>query len=165
MKIKYLFLVISLWHFSLIFAGNINAHLKNGKPVNEGGVLLLNDTCIFKYNTPQSETEYNWIFKIDKADGSSYEANCATHGAPLGGDAYVNTIKNLGGDPTNPFVIFPEVKELYAKRAAELKEIMAKKYAAKSEWAKANPEKAAKLDLFFSGKAPEVNWAAIEQKA
>lgn len=52
MKIKYLFLVISLWHFSLIFAGNINAHLKNGKPVNEGGVLLLNDTCIFKYNTP-----------------------------------------------------------------------------------------------------------------
>ncbi|TWV04633.1 transketolase, partial [Bacteroidaceae bacterium HV4-6-C5C] len=23
-----------------------------------------------------------------KADGSSYEANCATHGAPLGGDAY-----------------------------------------------------------------------------
>ena len=26
-----------------------------------------------------------------KADGSSYEANCATHGAPLGGDAYVNT--------------------------------------------------------------------------
>lgn len=83
----------------------------------------------------------------------------------MGGDAYVNTIKNLGGDPTNPFVIFPEVKELYAKRAAELKEIMAKKYAAKSEWAKANPEKAAKLDLFFSGKAPEVNWAAIEQKA
>lgn len=41
-----------------------------------------------------------------KADGSSYEANCATHGAPLGGDAYVNTIKNLGGDPVNPFVIF-----------------------------------------------------------
>ena len=28
-----------------------------------------------------------------KADGSSYEANCATHGAPLGGDAYVNTIR------------------------------------------------------------------------
>ena len=100
-----------------------------------------------------------------KADGSSYEADCATHGAPLGGDAYVNTIKNLGGDPTNPFVIFPEVAELYAKRAAELKKIMAEKYAAKAAWAKANPEKAAKLEMFFSGKAPEVNWAAIEQKA
>ena len=100
-----------------------------------------------------------------KADGSSYEADCATHGAPLGGDAYINTIKNLGGDPTNPFVIFPEVAELYAKRTTELKKIMAEKYAAKAAWAKANPEKAAKLEMFFSGKAPEVNWAAIEQKA
>ena len=55
--------------------------------------------------------------------------------------------------------------ELYAKRATELKKIMAEKYAAKAAWAKANPEKAAKLEMFFSGKAPEVNWAAIEQKA
>ena len=100
-----------------------------------------------------------------KADGSSYEANCATHGAPLGGDAYVNTIKNLGGNPENPFTVFPEVAELYARRAAELKGIMAEKYAAKAAWAKANPEKAAKLELFFSGKAPEVDWTAIEQKA
>ena len=100
-----------------------------------------------------------------KADGSSYEANCATHGAPLGGDAYINTIKNLGGDPENPFVIFPEVQELYAKRAEELRKIVAERYAAKAEWAKANPELAAKLEQFFSGKAPKVNWAAIEQKA
>ena len=96
-----------------------------------------------------------------KADGS----NCATHGAPLGGDAYVNTIKNLNGDPANPFVIFPEVAELYAKRAEELKKIVAEKYAKKAAWAKANPELAAKLELFFSGKAPKVDWAAIEQKA
>lgn len=100
-----------------------------------------------------------------RADGSSYEADCATHGAPLGGDAYVNTIKNLGGNPESPFTIFPEVAELYAKRAEELKKIVADKYAAKAEWAKANPEKAAKLAEFFSGKAPKVNWDAIEQKA
>ncbi len=100
-----------------------------------------------------------------RADGSSYEADCATHGAPLGGDAYVNTIKNLGGNPETPFTIFPEVAELYAKRAEELKKIVADKYAAKAEWAKANPEKAAKLAEFFSGKAPKVNWDAIEQKA
>ncbi len=100
-----------------------------------------------------------------RADGSSYEACCATHGAPLGGDAYINTIKNLGGDPENPFVIFPEVKELYAKRAAELKEIVAKQYAIKAEWAKANPEKAAKLESFFSGEAPQVDWNAVQQKA
>ena len=77
----------------------------------------------------------------------------------------MNTIKNLGGDPVNPFIIFPEVAELYAKRTAELKKIMEEKNAVKAAWAKANPEKAAKLELFFSGKVPEVNWAAIEQKA
>ena len=99
-----------------------------------------------------------------KADGSSYEANCATHGAPLGGEAYVNTIKNLGGDPENPFVIFPEVAELYAKRAEELRKIVAERYTQKAEWAKAHPELAAKLEYFFSGKAPQVDWEAIVQK-
>lgn len=34
-----------------------------------------------------------------KEDGTSYEHSIKTHGAPLGGNAYVNTIKNLGGDP------------------------------------------------------------------
>lgn len=100
-----------------------------------------------------------------RADGSSNEADCATHGAPLGGDAYVNTIKNLGGNPEDPFVIFTEVAELYAKRREDLKKIVAEKYAAKEEWAKVNPEKAAKLSEFFAGKAPKVNWKAIEQKA
>lgn len=100
-----------------------------------------------------------------RADGSSYEACCATHGAPLGGDAYINTIKNLGGDPENPFVIYPEVKELYAQRAAELKNIVAKQHEVKAAWAKANPEKAAQLEQFFSGKVPQIDWSAIQQKA
>jgi transketolase len=100
-----------------------------------------------------------------KADGSSYENNCETHGAPLGGDAYKNTIKNLGGNLEEPFKIFPEVAALYAKRAEELATIVAKRYAAKAEWAKANPELAAKMDQFFKGEAPKVNWGAIVQKA
>ncbi|MBR5148010.1 MAG: transketolase [Bacteroidaceae bacterium] len=100
-----------------------------------------------------------------KADGSSYENNCATHGAPLGGDAYANTIKNLGGDPTNPFQIFPEVQELYAKRAAELEKIVAEKYAAKAAWAAANPDLAVKMAEWFAGKAPQVDWSAVQQKA
>jgi transketolase len=100
-----------------------------------------------------------------KEDGSSYEHNCKTHGAPLGGDAYVNTIKNLGGDPTDPFKIFPDVKKLYADRLAELKKIVAKRYAEKDSWAKANPDKATLLKEWFSGKAPKVDWSKVEQKA
>ena len=99
-----------------------------------------------------------------KEDGSSYERNCKTHGAPLGGDAFVNTIKHLGGDPENPFQIFPEVKELYANRAKELKEIMAKKYAEEKAWADANPETAAKLQKWFANETPVVDWASIAQK-
>ncbi|MBR7026330.1 MAG: transketolase [Bacteroidales bacterium] len=99
-----------------------------------------------------------------KADGTSYERNCKTHGAPLGGDAYVNTIKALGGDPENPFQIFPEVKKLYADRAKQLRKIMDAKYARKAAWAKANPEKAALLKEWFSGKAPKVDWSKVEQK-
>ena len=100
-----------------------------------------------------------------RADGTSYECCCGTHGAPLGGDAYINTIKNLGGDVENPFQIWSDVEELYAQRREELKQIVAERYAAKAEWAKANPELAAKMELWFSGKAPKVNWEAIEQKA
>ena len=99
-----------------------------------------------------------------QADGSSYERNCKTHGAPLGGDAYVNTIKALGGDPENPFQIFPEVKKLYADRAKELRKIMDAKYARKAAWEKANPEKAALLKEWFSGKAPKVDWSKVQQK-
>ena len=99
-----------------------------------------------------------------KADGSSYEANCKTHGAPLGGDAFVNTIKNLGGDPENPFQIFPEVKELYTKRAEELKGICAERYAEEKAWADANPEKAAQQAEWFSGKAPKIDWSKCVQK-
>lgn len=97
----------------------------------------------------------------------NFERKCSTHGQPLSaaGASYTETIKNLGGNPESPFQIFPEVKELYAKRAAELQEIVAVKYASKASWSKANPEAAAKLELFFSGKAPQVNWDAIQQKA
>ena len=81
------------------------------------------------------------------ADGSSFENKCATHGAPLGesGACFEKTIEHLGGDPADPFSIFPEVAELYTARAKELGIIVAKKYSAKAEWAKANPEAAAKL--------------------
>ena len=99
-----------------------------------------------------------------KEDGSSYERNCKTHGAPLGGDAYKNTIKNLGGDPENPFQIFDDVKELYARRAEELKQIVADRYAEEKAWAAANPEKATQQADWFSGKAPKIDWSKVAQK-
>ena len=100
-----------------------------------------------------------------KADNTSYEHSCKTHGAPLGDGAYTNTIINLGGDPENPFVIFDDVKEMYARREAELKQIVAVRHEEENAWAAANPEKAEQLKVWFSGTAPKVGWEHIQQKA
>ena len=99
-----------------------------------------------------------------QADGSSYERNCKTHGAPLGGDAYVNTIKNLGGDPENPFVVWPEVSKMYEERKAELRAWAKERHAEEQAWAEANPEKAARLDDWMHNRLPEIPWDTIEQK-
>lgn len=99
-----------------------------------------------------------------KEDGSSYERSVKTHGAPLGGGAYENTVKNLGGDLNDPFVVFDDVKELYEKRNAELREIVKERHAAEEEWRKANPEKAEQMKAWFSGNAPKVDWSALVQK-
>ena len=99
-----------------------------------------------------------------KEDGSSYERSVKTHGAPLGGGAYENTVKNLGGDLSDPFVVFDDVKELYEKRNEELREVVKERHAAEAEWRKANPEKAEQMDAWFSGNAPKVDWSELVQK-
>lgn len=101
------------------------------------------------------------------ADGGSFENKVSTHGQPLSaaGVSIEATIRGLGGDPAEPFAIFPEVAELYARRREELRGIMAERRAAKEAWAKANPEKAEKMARWFAGELPAIDWAAIEQKA
>ena len=99
-----------------------------------------------------------------RADGSSFEHHIGTHGAPLGAEAYQKTIVNLGGNPNEPFVVYPEVKKLYAKRNEELREIVAKRRQEENEWAKNNPQLAAQMKEWFSGNAPKVDWSTLTQK-
>lgn len=99
-----------------------------------------------------------------KADGSSYEHDCKTHGAPLGDGAYVNTVRNLGGDPEDPFKFFPEVEALYAARKAELQKVVSQLHAEEEQWAAENPEKSSHLSDWFANKLPEIPWDKIQQK-
>lgn len=101
-----------------------------------------------------------------KDDNSSFEGQTATHGMPLGesGASFDKTIVNLGGDPKNPFLIFPEAKELYSKRAKELKEIVNKLNEKKAKWATENPQLADKMKRWFAGEVPQIDWVGIEQK-
>lgn len=100
------------------------------------------------------------------ADNSSFECKVSTHGQPLtAAGADINqTIKNLGGNPDNPFEIFPEAQALYDKRKQELKKIVSAKQAKFEEWAKANPELVEKKRKWFSRELPEIDWQAIQQK-
>ena len=100
------------------------------------------------------------------AEGGSFEDKVSTHGQPLSaaGASYAATVAALGGDPENPFQIFEESKSLYAERAAALREEMIARKAVEAEWRAANPTLARKLDMFLSGKLPQIDYRSIEMK-
>lgn len=100
------------------------------------------------------------------ADCTSFECQVSTHGQPLSaaGADFDQTIKNLKGDPANPFILFPEVKALYEKRREELTTIVAAKKARQDAWTKANPELADKKNRWFARELPQIDWSAIQQK-
>ncbi len=102
-----------------------------------------------------------------KEDGSSFEKMVSTHGQPLSaaGASFESTVKNLGANPENPFVIFDEVAELYASVSEKKSAAAAAKKAEQAKWEAENPELAAKFAKFFSQEAPEMDFSAIEQKA
>ncbi len=102
---------------------------------------------------------------VDEA-GSSFERKCATHGMPLGeaGASFKKSIANLGGNPEDPFQIFPEVAQYYASVKQSLAKSVSEKKSKIAEWEKANPELAAKLKKFLSNETPAVDYAGIAHK-
>ncbi|MGL5959700.1 MAG: transketolase family protein [Bacteroidales bacterium] len=100
------------------------------------------------------------------AAGDSFENKVATHGMPLGeaGASLKKTIENLGGNPANPFVVFDDVKTLYAARKIKLIKIASTKREEQAIWAKQNPELSAKLNTFFSKTPVAIDYASINQK-
>lgn len=101
------------------------------------------------------------------ASGESFEGQCSTHGQPLSksGADIEATLRNLGADPENPWVIREEVKKLYADRADELRKIVAERRNAHAKWAAANPELAKTLKSYLAGDIPEIDYQAIVHKA
>ena len=101
-----------------------------------------------------------------KEDGSNFERQCSTHGQPISaaGASVEKTILNLGGNPEDPFTLFPETVQLYEERKAELRKIVAAKKAEQAEWEKANPEKAELLKKYMSGEIPAIDYKSIALK-
>lgn len=101
------------------------------------------------------------------ATGENFEGKCSTHGQPLSksGADYAATVRNLGGDPENPFVIRKTVADIYAQRAYELRKIVALRREQFNTWEKENPELAKQLADFIAGKLPEIDYSSIIHKA
>ena len=101
------------------------------------------------------------------ADGESFEDKVSTHGQPVSaaGASPEATIKNLGGDPENPFQIFAESAEVFAARAEELRAEMVERKKVEAEWRQANPALAIKLDGSLSGKLPDIDYRSIAIKS
>lgn len=103
-----------------------------------------------------------------KDDGKSFEHQVSMHGQPItgAGGSFEKTIKNLGGDPSDPFVVPHDVKKLYQEAAQRKKGLVTERKKAEAAWRQSNPEQAKQLDFYLSGKAPKLDWAKIakEQK-
>ncbi len=100
------------------------------------------------------------------SEGNSFEGKTSTHGQPVSaaGASFELSVKNLGGDPSAPFRIFDEVKDYYSrvldakrKESGEIKEKIA-------SWEKENRELAGKLNNFYSGTLPDIDYRSIAQK-
>ena len=99
-------------------------------------------------------------------DGKSFEGAVSTHGQPLNaaGASTDATVKNLGGDPADAFKIFDDVKAGFEARKEELRKQVAEWKKAKATWDAKNPEKAATLKEWLSGKAPKIDLSGLELK-
>ncbi len=101
-----------------------------------------------------------------KADGTSFANQVSTHGQPISaaGACFETTIKSLGGNPEAPFVIFDDVKQLYAERLAHLEELLDDRYNEEARWRQDHPDLAKKMDAWFASELPSIDWDAVEQK-
>jgi transketolase len=134
---------------------------------DQSQIRMALDTAIKQKNKPTIIIGKTIMGKglLDK-EGNSFERKTSTHGMPVSeaGGSFEKSLVNLGGNISDPFLIFQEVKEFYLninevklKKASEWK-------SAKDEWASKNMELSKKLDAFYSHEVPDIDYKSIPQK-
>ena len=99
-------------------------------------------------------------------DGNSFERKTSTHGMPVSeaGGSFEKSLLNLGGDISDPFKIFDDVRDLYKKIIEDKRKRAQEWRKKKADWASKNSELNKKLELFYSGNIPEIDFKTIQQK-
>jgi transketolase len=95
--------------------------------------------------------------------GNLFEGKTSTHGQPLSkaGASFDSTIRNLGGDPADPFKVFPSVIEYYQKVIRAKLDKVEERKAAEKVWSANNPELRVRLDKWLSKQMPDIEWEKI----
>ncbi len=99
-------------------------------------------------------------------EGKSFERQTSTHGMPLSkaGASFEKTVENLGGDPSDPFKVFDDVKKFWDQVNENKRKAARARDEEFNSWASSNPEQAEKLAGFMECRLPEIDFSDIEQK-
>jgi transketolase len=95
-----------------------------------------------------------------------YEGECELHGKPIGDTKadFTKTLINLGANPESSFDIYEEVQAYYSEVLAKKTADSAAKKSKIALWKKENPALTQKMDMFLSGKLPELDLHSVVQK-
>ncbi|MCL2100791.1 MAG: hypothetical protein FWH22_03655 [Fibromonadales bacterium] len=124
-----------------------NAYSETDKPV-----LIIGNTIMGK--------------GIKDAENNAFENKVSTHGQPIdaAGASTAQTIASLGGDPENPFAVWPDVEEAFNQRLEELQK-EADSWQSRFEiWKQTYPALAQELENWQNNKAPALDLSVVPQK-
>ncbi len=133
--------------------GEIRTALQNAQQETEKPTLIIGKTLMGRGALDEN--------------GNSFERRVSTHGQPLSkaGGSVEKTIRHLGGNPEDPFVIFDDVAE-YCKEVLDKKREQTRAFREEQKvWEADNPGLAAKLTGMLQGDLPEIDFSAIVHKA
>ncbi|MDY0099000.1 MAG: transketolase [Bacteroidales bacterium] len=99
-------------------------------------------------------------------DGKSFEGKTSTHGMPVSeaGGSYEKSLANLGGEINNPFPVFEDVRQYYSKVLDEKHKKAEEWKNKKTAWAKQNSELNRKIESFYSGELPVIDFDGVQHK-
>ena len=103
---------------------------------------------------------------IRDSENNPFESKVSTHGQPIdaAGASTWHTITGLGGDPKNPFVVWPDVEEVFNMRLNDLQKEADDWLSRYKTWENVYPKLAEELELWQNNKAPALDLSVIPQK-
>jgi len=103
---------------------------------------------------------------IKDAQNNNFENKVSTHGQPIdaAGASTAQTIKNLGGDHENPFVIWKDVEDAFNNRLEDLQKECDSWQNRFEAWKQAYPQLSEELENWQKNKAPVLDLSIIPQK-